>query len=663
MYRLRFIKIELRLSKLFQSTVGIVLLLTLVSTAFAQGSQNLINVSWGDQILIGSGNARLDTAEKIRNAMEIWDQNNQGNTILWRTGAYEHYNFFDGRRYTKPNYWSKLDQIYSEFDPIAVARQAASQNGQTFLGYTTVFDHGAPASVQYDGRHDFVWQDRATINNPSYQVKDRLGNYQYGVLEFANPSARQFMVDRLKFFANEWDMDGVYIDTRTHSIPAEHADQFGFGSEVVSEYQNRYGINILTDSRFDYTSSSYNPNHQVVENWRKLRGEYLIEFYREARAAMPDKIIYTSIPRGDYLGDPYGNLHIDWQTLVNEKLVDGLVIGVSTGIQHPNLAPDPNTAGYLSSESANINIPTRDDAVANIYGPVTQSNSVKLFFDTKDFAPNDQQFLSNQPALDGVMIQTPSGTGGGVIISQNDAFDFSGGKMTLEAFVKAGEGNTGGQRILSKYDHNDNGRNRGWEWIVSSEGNLQFRVQQVGGEVKIDSNTTLPVGAWVHVATVYDATNDEMRIYLDGELDSVLAIDGTSLNSTPDQDLFVGRYGGFDGLVFDGQIDELRITADALIFDGVPQQPYTGTEPDTIALYHFDEIVDGEFVNSAEGSIEDAFLLAGGDQAHMDSQHGFGKALNIGFIINPIPEPTTMTLLSLLGTVLLGKRWYKAGVR
>ena len=603
--------------------------------AFGQGEQNLINVSYGDQILIGTGNAKLDTAQKIRDAMKTWSQTGQGDTILWRTASYENYFLYDHQRDFLPDYWTTLDQIYGAFDPIAVAREAATQNGQTFLGYTTIFDHGAPASVQFNGTQDFPWQDQATIANPALQVQDLNGDYHYGVLEFANPDARQLAVDRLKFFADGWDMDGVYIDTRTHSVPALHADQFGFSPEVASEYQSRYGIDILTDPRFDYTSPSYNPTAQILEDWRRLRGEYLVQFYREARAAMPDKIIYTSIPRGEYLGDPYGNLYVDWQSLVTEGLIDGLVTGVSTGIQHPNLAPNPASVDYLSSESANINIPSREDAVANIYGPVTQPNDVNLYFSTGDYAPNDQAFVNSQPALDGVMISTPSGTGGRAAILQNNALDFPGKRMTLEAFIKPAVNSSVWQRVLSKYDHTDNGANRGWEWIILPGGQLRFRVQQTSGELVLDSSTSLPLNDWTHVATVYDAINDEMRIYLDGQLDSVININGTSLNPTPEQDLFIGRYGGSDSFVFEGMIDELRITADALSFTGVPTQPYSGSEPGVLALYHFDEIIDGELVNAAGGAIQDALLQAGGDQAMAGSLTGFGNALNIGFTITP----------------------------
>lgn len=636
---------------------GLLLCVFCVEAAYGQGENNLINVSWGDQILIGSGNAQLDTPQKIRDSMKVWSQTGQGDTILWRTGGYETKFLYEQRRHVIPNYWRKLDEVYAEFDPIAVARQAAAENGQTFLGYTTIFDHGAPASVQFNGERDFPWQDRATIDNPGYQVQDRNGNYQYGVLEFANPSARQFMVDRLKFFADGWDMDGVYIDTRTHSIPAGHADQFGFNPEVVNEYQSRYGINILADSRFDYNSPSYDSDAQVIEDWRRLRGEYLVQFYRDARAAMPGKTIYTSIPLGDYLGDPYGNLYIDWQALVTEDLIDGLVVGVSTGVQHPNLAPDPADAGYLSSQFANINIPSRGDAISSVYGPVTRSSGVKLFFNTGDFAPNDQKFLNTQPALDGVMIQTPSGSGGRTAILQNNALDFPGGKMTLEAFLNPADTSSISQRVLSKYDHTENGTNRGWEWIILPGGQLSFRVQQIGGESVLTSNTVLPVGEWTHVATVYDAANNQMRIYIDGQLDSVLDIDGTSLNPTPEQDLFIGRYGGADFLIYEGLIDELKITADALTFNSAPTQPYTGLEPDTLALYHFDELVDGSLLNAVGGTIQDASLLAGGEQALVDGPLGFGRALNIGFDIEPaIPEPTAFLLVSIGGLGALARR-------
>ncbi len=104
-------------------------------------------------------------------------------------------------------------------------------------------------------------------------------------------------------------------------------------------------------TRFDYHSKDFDSNNDLVEAWRKLRGEYVVQFYRELRQAIPkDKTIYTGLPRGRYLGPPYGNLYLDWESLIKEKLVDGIVLHVTSTMLHTPLYVPHRQIGYLSSE-------------------------------------------------------------------------------------------------------------------------------------------------------------------------------------------------------------------------------------------------------------------------------------------------------------------------
>ena len=140
---------------------------------------------------------------------------------------------------------------------------------------------------------------------------------------------------------------------------------------VVEEYRRRHGIDVLEDSRFDCADPSFKSDDPAVERWRRLRGEYLVRFYRELRRALPGKVIYTGIPRGRYLGPPYGNLYLDWETLARERLVDGLVIGViSRKGLHARLYKPHAEIGYLSSEDDGIAIPSPAEAVKSVYLPV-----------------------------------------------------------------------------------------------------------------------------------------------------------------------------------------------------------------------------------------------------------------------------------------------------
>ena len=112
----------------------------------------------------------------------------------------------------------------------------------------------------------------------------------------------------------------------------------------------------------------YAPDDPAVEQWRQLRGEYLVSFYRELRAALPGKEIITGIPRGRALGPPYGNLQLDWEGLARARLVDGLVLGVRSGAGlHPPLYVPHRTIGYRSSE---------DDQIAILIGHIEKSTGL-----------------------------------------------------------------------------------------------------------------------------------------------------------------------------------------------------------------------------------------------------------------------------------------------
>ena len=64
------------------------LLFGCVAAALAvSGAENLVNVSWGDSIMVGSGVSKLDTPEKIRTSMRSWLDNYDGKTILWRISS------------------------------------------------------------------------------------------------------------------------------------------------------------------------------------------------------------------------------------------------------------------------------------------------------------------------------------------------------------------------------------------------------------------------------------------------------------------------------------------------------------------------------------------------------------------------------------------------
>jgi hypothetical protein len=302
---------------------------------------------------------------------------------------------------------------------------------------------------------------------------------------------------------------------------------------------------------------------------------------------------------------------------------------------HGKLYVPHTKIGYLSSEDDAIGIPSPDRAIRDVYGPLCRTHGVRLFFNSGHYGPRQERRFQSEPMLSGFMIHTPSGAPGRAVIRHDDALNFPNGQMTVEAFVYPRHVPAGHEmtpRILSKYDHLEHDTLRGWEWIVRPKGILQFRINQTppAGDVTLCTTSPLELNTWTHVATVYDAKRKQIRIYLNGTLDAERQIRPHLPRLNRRQDLFIGRYGGADSAIFDGMIDELRLTAEALTFTEPPRQPYTGREPRTMALYHFDDIVDGRrFEDATPSGHNPAQLLMGGHEVLVDSLAGFGRALNL----------------------------------
>jgi hypothetical protein len=615
-------------------------LLHLGKTPHARHDGNLIYVSWGDQIMVAKGDAQLDTEEKIERSVAGWAHHYDAGAVLWRGASLyikEHYE----QRHFKgfiSNYYKKVDEIEAQFQPLDVVRRETRRHSLRMLIYMTVFDHGAPTNVLYGGTQPFPWQDRATVAHPEWQEVDLHGNRHYGVLDFSWPEARALMVNRIRDYVNRFECDGVYVCTRTHSLPALHADQFGFGPHIATAFKQRTGIDLLHDPRFDYKSPHYAPDNPAVEQWRQLRGEYLVQFYRELRAALPGKEIVTGIPRGRVLGPPYGNIRLDWESLVRERLVDGIVLGVHSGAGlHPPLYVPHRTIGYCSSEDDQIAIPTYQTCVEDAYGPLCETHGVRLYL-RSGFGSSQMRWMQREPKLAGFMIDCPA-SDPAPTLAHDPELDFTGGEMTVEAFVKPDKsGYKEWQRLLSKYNHECDHQERGWEWIILPGGKFRFRINLHGGvgtgggtDIALDSKVPLTAERWTHVATVYDRPRREVRLYLDGKLEARRDIPDKPLRSNPDRDLVLGRYAGATRGYADGLIDELRISTVAHAFDEVPRAPYTGLEPDTLALYHFDALTDGSTCANSVPTSKLRSKLTGLNAAALEEgQPGFGRALRLG---------------------------------
>jgi len=97
-------------------------------------------------------------------------------------------------------------------------------------------------------------------------------------------------------------------------------------------------------------------------------------------------------------------------------------------------------------------------------------------------------------------------------------------------------------------------------------------------------------GAWIHVAGVYDPLAGEARTYFNGTLNS-----STFAGQPPHptlEALYIGRDANGSCLM-EGVIDELRISSIPRYSVSFTPATVFLTDPETTALYHFDEYSGG----------------------------------------------------------------------
>lgn len=259
---------------------------------------------------------------------------------------------------------------------------------------------------------------------------------------------------------------------------------------------------------------------------------------------------------------------------------------------------------------------------------------------------------------------------GRLVVAHADALCFADAQMTVEAWIRPQSRPTSRWlRIVSKYGGGPGRmRLRGWEFSLRDDGRLHFRAVpfREDGEapwIGIASKGVIPVQQWTHVACAVDAVAGCARIYVNGVLDAEQAVNVSRLQVNPGQDLYIGVYGEASMHWFEGLVDEVRLSRVALKFDGVPSGPYSGSDPATVALYHFDEQRSGGvFLNAADSSAHTAVLVDGDLPAQAPSMPGFGDALRLGepprastpfqpTAFETLPHPTVEEL------GLLGARW------
>jgi hypothetical protein len=582
----------------------------------AVSAENAVNVSWGDHIVVFDGPAKLDTPEKIGAAMDDWKRLTDATTVYWRVSAWYCRNYLEQRRPSFPGYFDEVDRIWGSFDPLACAVEQAHERDLRIYAYQTIYDEGSPTTIKYGDSTPFPWQSRFTIEHPEYLVEDAEGKArQWGVLEYAYPEARQYTIGVLTRLLDEYGFDGLYVCTRTHSKPADRADQFGFNQPVVESYRQRYG----TDPR----------QETDLQRWRDLRGKFLTQLLRELRAERieRDKAVALAIPRGDLIGPPYGNMTLHWRDWLAEGLVDELVVGVTSGNWHyPSLKGKDEERGYLASQDEGWGLPPLEEDLRENYGPLCQKHGVRLVIPGGSWDRAARERAEALP-IDGYMFSSASFSGrpGYVIVPNHERLDFADGRLTVECWLKYPEEVTYG-RVISKYDHTIGDAGRGWETYIDKEAHVVWRLNDGQTDYSVTSQMTVPAGSWFHLACVSEGAGGQMRIYINGQQDPATRAAPGALRRVP-VDLYIGRYGG-GGVFLEASIDEVRLSNIAREYAGPPEVP-PEVDANTVALWSFDREAD-KVVNRARPGALAGEVVHVAPTKREDGPPGCGKAIFLG---------------------------------
>lgn len=512
-------------------------------------SDNALNVSWGDQIVVGRGIARLDTPEHIREALGRWQTMGRVTTVYWRISSWLIQNYHVHRKKGYEWYYEPLREIEARCDPRAEALSVCQALGLKLYAYLTVYDEGCPPTVLYGDNSPFPWQSRFTIEHPEFLVCDRSGEKRHwGVMEYWYPEVRRYKVEQVSRFLDAYGYDGIYICTRSHSPPAATADTYGFNPPVVEEFKRRHGVDILTQE-FD------------IQAWRDLRGEGLTQVLRELRVELRrrGKTLAVGIPRTESTGPPYGNMTLHWRTWVEQDLVDELVLGVRSGNFHyPSQKGRDRERGYLASGDDGFGLQPLLTDVRGKYGPVCQRHGVKLrAIGSKPYAlPPLSGHMIGAMAFGNQIVQ--------VLVAPHPSLDLQSAEATVDFWFYA-ETTDDYPRLLSKYDHTLGEEGRGWEVMIGEQNRIVFRFAYPGVDRHVCSAEPVEANKWTHVACGFAGPDRKAVIYLNGRLSVNGNVTGDLPRIVP-VPLRLGCYGG-GGRPLDGQLASVRVWDRAATFN------------------------------------------------------------------------------------------------
>ncbi len=175
-------------------------------------------------------------------------------------------------------------------------------------------------------------------------------------------------------------------------------------------------------------------------------------------------------------------------------------------------------------------------------------------------------------------------------VPSSEGLQFTGGRFTVEAWIKPEVGSEKSAHIISKQDITSYPYSPG-AYQLATHGNRQLSagITTSDGATNIYSQASIPEGEWTHVAMTYHSLGgtNNFKVYINGLLDIATTVTGVILMG--DGNLFIGSPGAFT-YGFNGLIDEVRLWSRHLSEQEIQESMYiglSGEEEDLVAYYSF----------------------------------------------------------------------------
>ncbi len=336
----------------------------------AEPTQRWAVPSWGDVVcLYGPGtDASMDSPEALEKTIKRWRVRGMTGVTL-RTDLADYEPMIHRNNSTQQNPRLQLlldyvDVVHAKYNVLQTAEKISGPLGfKVWAWHPHIYSDGATGDIGTPGLGRMIpWSYSSTyfIDNPEGISVDRKGNKLWMVREYAYPEARATKVSEFVHMAKELGLKRFLSCKRSEVNqlidPPEKGDQYGFNQPVVDEMKAKYGVDIMTDPRFDVFSADFKIDDPMVENWRNLRGEHVTQFYRELRKALNEvdpKIQIAVTLSGEYAGPPIGNQRMDWRTWVDEGLIDAIITPV---FYEATVDHEAGKKGYLTHIRENIGV-------------------------------------------------------------------------------------------------------------------------------------------------------------------------------------------------------------------------------------------------------------------------------------------------------------------